>query len=213
LGVLHPDMEFRYKIERKIASHALKIEELRENQADEDKEGPSNLRRRKMRVADRAPDMLVSSRQVLLIPTARVVQDNDSNQCDQREPDDIALCPCANYERGQQWPQRLAGVAPNLKERLSKTVAAAGGESGQARRFWVKNGRTQSDRGGCHQDHRVAIRQSEQNQTYQGKSHPDCQRKWLRSMIGKQTYEGLQQRRGKLETQRNHPDLAKAELK
>ncbi len=89
-------MKFRYEIECKIAPHTLEVEEFRKNQANEDKESPSNLRWRKIDVADRAPDVLVSSRKILPIPTAGVVQHNDSDQCDQCEPDDIAPGPRAN---------------------------------------------------------------------------------------------------------------------
>ena len=89
-------MEFRYEIKRKIAPHTLEVEEFRENQANEDEKSPSNLRRRKIDMADRAPDVLVSSWKILPVPTARVVQHNDSDQWDQCEPDDIAPGPRAN---------------------------------------------------------------------------------------------------------------------
>jgi hypothetical protein len=75
--------------------------EFRENQAIEDEESPSNLGRRKIDVADRAPDVRVSSWKILPVPTARVVQHNDADQRDQCEPDDIAPGPRANDQRRQ----------------------------------------------------------------------------------------------------------------
>src|SRR5215469_6871096 len=76
----------------------------------------------------------------------------------------------------------------------------------------MENRRTQTNRSRGHQDHWITVGKSEQNQPYQGKRHSDWQRKRLRPMIRVQTYQGLQERGGKLESQGNQTNLRKAEL-
>ena len=76
-----------------------------------------------------------------------------------------------------------------------------------ARRLRVKHRRTQSDQRCRDQDDAVAMRDAEQEQAEEGKTHAYREREWLRLLVGEMPDDGLQQRRGELERQRDHADL------
>src|SRR6516165_8851841 len=108
---MHGKVEFRHQIEGQITSHALEVEKLRENKAQENKKSPADLCPRQRLVGGRALRMMMCSGKISLIPSPGVVKDNDPDQCKQRKPENIASSARTDYQGRQERAHRLTGVS------------------------------------------------------------------------------------------------------
>ena len=129
-----------------------------------------------------------------------------------REPGDAALPVRHHDERRQQRPDRRAGAAADLEQRLGEAVAPAARHPRHARRLRMEHRGAGPHQRRGEQDHAVAMRHREQQQAHQAARHRDRQRERLRPPVGHHPDDRLQHRGGKLESQRNQPDLAEIQL-
>ena len=150
-------------------------------------------------------------RDLRLVPDADPPQDHDRQKRDRRKPGDAGLAERHHDQRRQHRPHRRAETAAELKHRLRKSVAPAGGEPRDPRRLRMKHRRAEADQRGRDQDDAVVMRDAEQQQAEEGKAHADRERERLRLLVGEMPDHRLQQRRGELERQRDHADLGEVQ--
>lgn len=124
---------------------------------------------------------------------------------------DAALPERHDDQGGEHRPHRGAETAAELKHRLRKTVAAAGGKPRDACGFGVKHRRAETDKRGGDQDDEILVRGAEQQQAEEGRGHADRQRVRLRLLVSVMANHRLEQRGRELEGQRDHADLRKIE--
>ena len=107
---------------------------------------------------------LHGGRRLALIPLPDLQQQHHCDQRHQREPGDARLSARHDDECCQQGSERLAGLPADLEQGLSKTVAAARGHAGHARRLGVKDRRAGADERSPEQQHGKApgVRQHDQ---------------------------------------------------
>ena len=77
--------------------------------------------------------------------------------------------------------------------------------------FRVEHRGAEPDQRRRNQDDRILCGDAEQQQTEEGRSHADRQRKRLRLLVGEMPDQRLQQRSGELERQRDQSDLREVE--
>ena len=141
------------------------------------------------------------------VPHADPPQDDDRQKCDRRKPGDAGLAERHHDQGRQQRPHRRAETAAELKHRLRKAVAPARGQTCDPRRLRMKHRRSKPDQRRRNQNDPVLMRDAEQQQSEERKAHADRKRKRLRLLVGEMSDQRLQQRRGKLERQRDQADL------
>src|SRR5205809_2080902 len=107
------------------------------------------------------------------IPDADPRENNDSEKREQRKPDDGFLAAINDDRRGQEWPQRTAGVAAYLEDGLRETETTAGAQMRYARRFRMENRRADADERDRDEDEREIRSQCEEDQADQGGRHPE----------------------------------------
>src|SRR5687767_14735706 len=92
----------------------------------------------------------VVTRQVIAIPRADPREHDDADEREQRKPDDLAAI--GHDRRGEQRPERAAGVAADLENRLGEAESSAGDEVRDARCFRMEYGGAEPDKGDRHED-------------------------------------------------------------
>src|ERR1700757_4190512 len=132
-------MEAINQVERVITTDTGQIEKLGENQRDQNRKCRNNGKARQMRSIGWAPAHAFQTQQVALIPTPSVEKNKDAQNSYCREPGNFTLTSSAHDDGGKKWPERLPGVAANLKQGLSETVTASGGHPRKARRLRMKD--------------------------------------------------------------------------
>jgi hypothetical protein len=99
-----------------------------------------------------------------------------------------------------------------LKKRLCEAVLSSGGQSGNARRFGVKDRRPDADQRDGDQDRDKTGGGGEQQKSGECESHADGERIRLRVRVGIDADQGLEERGGDLKGCGDHPDLAEIEV-
>ena len=115
-------------------------------------------------------------------------------------------------EGGEERAEGAAGVAPDLKERLSETVASARGQASHPRRFGVKDRGAEADERGGDQHQRKSVRDGEQGNAAERKHHTGGEGERLRVAVGVEADERLQDRSRELERERDEPDLCEGDV-
>jgi hypothetical protein len=148
-------------------------------------------------------------RDLRFVPIPDPPQDNDRHECDRAKPGDARLAERHHDQGREQRTHRGSETAADLKHRLREAVAPAGGEPRDPRRFRMEHRRAQPDQSRRDQD--VMLRNAEQQQAEEGKSHAKGERKRLRLAVGEMSDHRLQQRCGELERQCDQSDLREVE--
>src|SRR5215212_5604854 len=130
------------------------------------------------------------TREVVAIPDANPGDDQDADEREQRKPDDLAAI--NDDRRGEQRTEGAAGIAADLENRLSEAEAPARAQMRHARRFRVKNGGAEPDKGDREEEKREIGRNRKQDQPDQRRSHTERERKRLRMLVGERTDDRLQ---------------------
>jgi hypothetical protein len=157
----------------------------------------------------RGPDALETMR---LVPDAHVPEDDDREERRQRIGGDAFLAPGEDDQRRGERSERRSEIAAKLKERLRQPVPAARRHPRHPRRFGVKHRRAEADKGGRNQDHRIAVRNRQQQEPDQREHHAGRQRPWHRSLVGHEAHQRLEQRRRELEGESDEADLGEIEV-
>ena len=145
------------------------------------------------------------------VPAADADEQDDRDQRQDRERQDRALAERNDDKGRQERSGRLAEIPADLEEALGETVAAAGGRARHPRRLGVEDGAADADHRDRHENELVRPREGEQSQTDQREAHADRQDPVHRPPVGRVADEGLQQRGGDLEDERDHADLEEAQ--
>ena len=145
------------------------------------------------------------------VPVAHSVQDDHRDDDQDGEPGDAALTIRHDDERGAERRHRLAEIAADLEHRLRQAVPPAGGHARHPRRLRVEHGRAHPDHRRGQQQHRVAMRPRQQQQSGQRAPHSHDERVGHRPPVGDRAHHGLQQGCRRHEGQRQETDLAEAQ--
>ena len=212
LRVVHRQLEPLDQVEREIGAEAGRIHVLREHQQHQHRGRKSRRGRARTAAGSRAGGRFGVARVVGGVPHADARKHHHRQQSAEGEPGDRALPPRQDDERGHQGADGAADVAADLEQRLGEAVAPARSHARDARSFWMEHSRADADqRGGEHQ-HRITVRQRQQNQPDQGCAHADGQRIRLRPPVGVDSDGRLQQRGGELKRQRDQADLGEVQV-
>ncbi len=138
-------------------------------------------------------------------------QDDDRQKGNRGKPRDAWLAERHHDQCSQQRPHRGPEIAADLKHRLCEAEAPARSEPRDPRQLRMKHRRSKPDQGRRDQNDRILLRDAEQQQTEEGKSHADGERERLRLFVGEMSDQWLQQRGGELERQRDQADLGEVE--
>ena len=216
LRVGHRQVEFMDQVERVVRTQAGGVDVLGEQQHHQH-DDPGHHRPRAETLPPRAaaavpPASARRDRGMARVPHADGAQQQDGEQGRGGEPGDAALPVRHHDERRQQRPDRRAGAAADLEQRLGEPVAPPAGHPRHARRLRMEHRRAHPHQRRGEQDHAVAMRHRQQQQPDQAARHRDRQRERLRPPVGHHADDRLQHRGGKLERQRDQPDLAEIQL-
>ena len=169
-------------------------------------------RERRMRAGRRRRGCAAAARRVRWYQRPTLPEHHDREQRRDREPGDARLAARQHDERGEQRPERRAGVAADLEQRLREAVPPARGHARHARRLRVEDRRAEPDRAPAATSRRgIAPRHREAEQADEGEPHADRQRVRLRVVVGVEPDHRLQQRRGELEGEGDQADLGEVE--
>jgi hypothetical protein len=112
---------------------------------------------------------------VALVPGAHLAEDDDRDDRRDCEPSDAALSVRNDDQGREQWSERAARIAADLKDRLREAMLPPRRQSRDARGFGVKHRGSRADESGRHQHAGIVGRQGERHQPDQGRGHADAQ--------------------------------------
>ena len=156
--------------------------------------------------------MALEVSQAVAIPAANAGEQDEADEREQRKVRDVRLGAMGDDEGGEERAEGAAGVAPDLKERLSETVASARGQASHPRRFGVKDRGAEADERGGDQHQREGVRDGEQDDAAESEHHAGGEGERLRVAVGVEADERLQDRGRELERQRDEPDLCEGDV-
>src|SRR5690349_19549494 len=90
-----------------------------------------------------------------VIPAAETAENEDADECENGEQGHAALPMRQDEERRQQWAERRAEIAADLKHGLCKTMLAAGCQARDARRLRMEDRGTKSEQDRAHHQNRI----------------------------------------------------------
>ena len=108
-------------------------------------------------------------------------------------------------------PTALPAVASHLEDGLRQALPPARGHLRHARGFGMEDRRAAADQGHRQQDRRVSRGEGQTQQSGQRETHAHRERIGLRVAVGVRPHEGLEDRGGELEHQRDEPYLGEGE--
>ncbi len=140
-------MKFLDEVETVITGDAGCVEVLRENQHDEDADGPCDGARRD-RPRGRRRSGGAALQMLGLVPGAHPDQHGDGEQGGNPEPRETCLTMRKNDQCSEQRTHGAARISAHLENRLGQAMAAARRQARDSRRFGMKNGGARADQGG-----------------------------------------------------------------
>ena len=141
------------------------------------------------------------------IPAAHPGQHQHPDQRRRGKPCHGALAMRQHHQCCQQRPDRLAGIAAHLEQRLRQPEPPARGRPRHPRSLGVEHSRANPDQRRRKEQHGIAVRHRQHHQPDQRGPHPGRQRERHRLLVGEHADERLQQGCGQLEHQRDQADL------
>ena len=123
----------------------------------------------------------------------------------------LDLPPRHDDERRQQRPDRRAGIAADLEQRLGKAISSAGGEPRHARGLGMKHRRADAHHRRGHQNRLEAAGHRQRHEPHEREAHADRQRERLGMPIGIHANQRLQQRGSALKRERDQSHLKEAQ--
>ncbi len=150
---------------------------------------------------------------LMAIPHADAREHDHRDQREEREEGNAALSVGHDDPHGEQWTDRRAGVAANLKDGLRQAIPPTRGHARDPRGFGMEDRRAGADHRGRHQQHGETGGERQRKQTQQGKTHAHGERKGLGMAVGVESDQRLQQRSGQLKGQGDQANLGKAQVK
>jgi len=206
------DAELFDQEEGEVAGHARREEVLREEHRHEDRQRPACLPGGES--AARFPQGLPEMPRAVehqAVPGAHADQYERGGEGRRREPSHRVLSVGEDDQRRQQRSDGASAVASHLEDGLRQALPPARGHLRHARGFGMEDRRAAADQGHRQQDRRVSRGEGQTQQSGQRETHAHRERIGLRVAVGVRPHEGLEDRGGELEHQRDEPYLGEGE--
>ena len=142
-----------------------------------------------------------------LVPEADVPQHGARQQREQGDGAEPGPSPMHDDDRGDERPERRAGVAADLKERLRESEPATGRHPRHARRLGMEDRRPDAEQAGADEQHLVALGEGENGQSGEREECAAGKGERRRTAIGVESDERLQERRRDLIGEGDETDL------
>lgn len=213
LRPLHRDPEFIHQEECEVVGHAGDVKVFREYQHAQDAQGEADFAFSQVVCRGRCGccGVVCGDGEAKFIPVPDSREDEDGEDRGQSEPADRGLPEGNDDQRGQQRPHGAPGVAADLEYRLCQSFPASRSELRHPGGFGVEDRRAAADQPYRQQEGYEARGDGEGEQPEQREAHPRGERVGARMAVCIESDEGLQQRRGHLENQRDDSDLGERE--